>query len=80
MGGVYLNFSLWGVSLLPGWMVVKGIGASLGDRKLERELANMASPKAEVLELEYHNREVPMGGKVEAGLTPKSHISATGKE
>jgi hypothetical protein len=33
-------------------MVVKGIGGVLGDRKLERELGNMPSPKAEALELE----------------------------
>ena len=37
VGGVYLNFGLWAVSLLPGWLVVKKIGVSLGDKKLERE-------------------------------------------
>lgn len=37
VGGVYLNFGLWGLALFPGWLVVKEIGVSLGDRKLERE-------------------------------------------
>jgi hypothetical protein len=25
------------VALLPGWLVVRGIGVTLGDRKIERE-------------------------------------------
>ena len=37
VGGVYLNFGLWGLALVPGWLVVKEIGVTLGDRKLERE-------------------------------------------
>jgi hypothetical protein len=37
VGGVYLNFGLWALALLPGWLVVRGIGVSLGDRKVERE-------------------------------------------
>ncbi|MAD83639.1 MAG: hypothetical protein CL912_11825 [Deltaproteobacteria bacterium] len=37
VGGVYLNFGLWGLALLPGWLVVRQIGVSLGDKKLERE-------------------------------------------
>lgn len=36
-GAVYLNFGLWGLALVPAWLVVKEIGYSLGDRKLERE-------------------------------------------
>lgn len=34
---MYLNFGLWALALLPGWLVVRGIGVSLGDRKVERE-------------------------------------------
>ena len=34
---MYLNFGLWGLALVPGWLVVKEIGVTLGDRKLERE-------------------------------------------
>lgn len=37
---VYLNFGLWGVSLLPAWLVIKEIGVTLGDKKLGRELGN----------------------------------------
>jgi hypothetical protein len=37
VGGVYLNFGLWAIALLPGWLVVKEIGVTLGDKKLERE-------------------------------------------
>lgn len=37
VGGVYLNFGLWALALLPGWLIVKEIGVTLGDRKLERE-------------------------------------------
>jgi len=37
VGGVYLNFGLWGLALLPGWLVVRQIGVTLGDKKLERE-------------------------------------------
>jgi hypothetical protein len=32
-----LNFGLWGLALLPGWLIVKQIGVTLGDKKLERE-------------------------------------------
>lgn len=38
VGGIYLNFGLWALALVPGWFVVKEIGVSLGDRKLAREL------------------------------------------
>jgi hypothetical protein len=37
VGSVYLNFGLWAFALLPGWLVVKEIGVTLGDNKLERE-------------------------------------------
>jgi hypothetical protein len=37
VGGVYLNFGLWGLALIPGWLVVRQIGVTLGDKKLERE-------------------------------------------
>lgn len=36
-GNVYLNFVLWGISLLPAWLVVKEIGVTLGDAKVQRE-------------------------------------------
>ena len=37
VGGVYLNFGLWAIALIPGWLIVKEIGVTFGDRKLERE-------------------------------------------
>lgn len=37
VGGSALNFGLWGISLLPAWLVVREIGGRLGDRKEERE-------------------------------------------
>jgi hypothetical protein len=37
VGSTYLNFGLWAIALLPAWLVIKEIGVSLGDRKVERE-------------------------------------------
>ncbi|KAI0752012.1 DUF895 domain membrane protein [Fomes fomentarius] len=37
IGGIYLNFGLWAISLYPGWLVVRQIGQGLGDRKVHRE-------------------------------------------
>ena len=37
VGGVYLNFALWGVSLIPAWFVVKEIGVSLGKVRDEKK-------------------------------------------
>ncbi|KAI0369052.1 MFS general substrate transporter [Pilatotrama ljubarskyi] len=39
VGGSALNFGLWGVSLVPAWLIVKEIGGRLGDRREERERA-----------------------------------------
>jgi hypothetical protein len=36
-GNVYLNFALWAIAIVPGWLVIKDFGASSGDKKLERE-------------------------------------------
>ena len=39
VGGVYLNFGLWPISLLPAWMVVRQIGCGgLGNKKVNREM------------------------------------------
>lgn len=38
VGGTYINFGLWAVSLLPAWLVVKEIGVTLGDTKVKREI------------------------------------------
>ncbi|KAI0729071.1 major facilitator superfamily domain-containing protein [Fomitopsis betulina] len=37
VGGVYLNFGLWAISLFPAWLVIRQIGYTLGDRKINRE-------------------------------------------
>ncbi|GKZ97077.1 hypothetical protein CBS147343_4891 [Aspergillus niger] len=37
VGGTYLNFGLWGISLLPAWLVIRQFGVSLEDRKLVRD-------------------------------------------
>lgn len=37
---VYLNFGLWGLSLIPAWLVIKEIGVTLGNKKVERELGS----------------------------------------
>jgi hypothetical protein len=39
IGGVYLNFSLWAIAILPAWFVIKEIGVTLGDGKFSREAA-----------------------------------------
>ncbi|KAH9836790.1 DUF895 domain membrane protein [Rhodofomes roseus] len=46
VGGVYLNFGLWAISLYPGWLVVRQIGYGLGDRKVNRE-AKLAQEEGE---------------------------------
>ena len=50
MGGVYLNFGLWGISLLPAWFVVRQIGYTLGDRKVHRETNLVVQEKVPVTE------------------------------
>ncbi|KAL4869859.1 hypothetical protein BDV12DRAFT_208182 [Aspergillus spectabilis] len=37
VGSIYLNFGLWAIALFPAWLVIKEIGVSLGDKKVERE-------------------------------------------
>ena len=37
VGGVYLNFGLWALALVPAWIVVRKIGGELGDMKVQRE-------------------------------------------
>ncbi len=32
-----MNFGLWAIALFPAWLVIKQIGVSLGDKKVERE-------------------------------------------
>lgn len=58
VGGVYLNFGLWGLALLPAWLVVREIGVTLGDKKLEREgLASRELDAARRPDRHHHARE-----------------------
>jgi hypothetical protein len=46
-GGVYLNFGLWDLALLPGWLVIKKIGVKM-DQKIEREDHSVSDGKANI--------------------------------
>ena len=37
VGGVYLNFGLWALSLVPAWLAVRKIGASKDGEDIEKE-------------------------------------------
>ncbi|KAL2843425.1 hypothetical protein BJX68DRAFT_257458 [Aspergillus pseudodeflectus] len=37
VGSIYMNFGLWAIALYPAWLVIREIGVSLGDKKVERE-------------------------------------------
>ncbi|OJT06505.1 hypothetical protein TRAPUB_2664 [Trametes pubescens] len=39
VGASAVNFGLWGVALVPAWLVIRDIGGRLGDRREERERA-----------------------------------------
>ncbi|KAI9734348.1 MAG: hypothetical protein M1834_002454 [Cirrosporium novae-zelandiae] len=38
IGGVYLNFGLWAIALVPAWIIIREIGTTQGDKKVKREL------------------------------------------
>ena len=44
VGGVYLNFGLWAVSLIPAWLVVGKIGVSEDDEEIEINRVASLSP------------------------------------
>ena len=46
VGGVYLNFGLWAVSLIPAWLVVGKIGVSKDEEEIEHKEAHSPSPVA----------------------------------
>jgi len=45
--GVYLNFDLWGLALLPGGLIVKEIGVKV-DQKIERDGSSVLDGKAAI--------------------------------
>ena len=44
VGGVYLNFGLWAVSLIPAWLVVGKIGVSKDEEETENKGVDSLSP------------------------------------
>ncbi|KAL2784476.1 major facilitator superfamily domain-containing protein [Aspergillus keveii] len=43
VGSIYMNFGLWALALYPAWLVIREIGVSLGDKKVERERERVAA-------------------------------------
>lgn len=43
VGNPYLNFGLWGLAIIPSWFIVKEVGHSFGDKKIEREARALRS-------------------------------------
>lgn len=37
VGCIYLNFGLWAIALVPGWLIVRKFGVDYGDKKVDRE-------------------------------------------
>lgn len=37
VGNPYLNFGLWGVAIIPSWLIVRQVGHLFGDKKIDRE-------------------------------------------
>ncbi|KAJ5172716.1 hypothetical protein N7492_005309 [Penicillium capsulatum] len=37
VGNIYLNFSLWGIAIIPAWLIIRQIGNVFGDKKIDRE-------------------------------------------
>lgn len=41
IGSVYLNFGLWAIAIVPAWIVIKEIGVTIADKKLQREVGEV---------------------------------------
>ncbi|KFZ24281.1 hypothetical protein V502_01240 [Pseudogymnoascus sp. VKM F-4520 (FW-2644)] len=41
IGSVYLNFGLWAIAIVPAWLVIKEIGVTIVDKKLQREIGEV---------------------------------------
>jgi hypothetical protein len=37
VGCIYMNFGLWAIALVPGWLVVRQFGLHSDDKKVDRE-------------------------------------------
>lgn len=58
VGCIYINFGLWALAIVPGWLVVRNFGLDSGDKKLDREkrrvlggegLSDIEASKADVV-------------------------------
>lgn len=45
VGGVYLNFGLWGIAILPAWLVLRHFGADNAAAEKDSETAQTADSK-----------------------------------
>ena len=37
VGCIYMNFGLWAIALVPGWLVIRQFGLHSDDKKIDRE-------------------------------------------
>jgi hypothetical protein len=37
VGCIYMNFGLWALAIIPGWLVIRQFGLHSDDRKVDRE-------------------------------------------
>jgi hypothetical protein len=37
VGCIYMNFGLWALALVPGWLVIRQFGLDSDDKKVDRE-------------------------------------------
>jgi hypothetical protein len=37
VGCIYINFGLWAIALVPGWLVIRQFGLRSDDKKVDRE-------------------------------------------
>ena len=37
VGCIYMNFGMWAIALVPGWLVISQFGLHSDDKKIDRE-------------------------------------------
>lgn len=43
VGCIYMNFGLWALALVPGWLIVREFGLHSDDKKVDRERRRLES-------------------------------------
>lgn len=43
VGCIYMNFGLWALALLPGWLIIRQFGLHSDDKKVDRERRRLES-------------------------------------